>query len=232
MSEYFSNQDWLNSRLGRITASEIHKIFTSGKKKDELFGQTALTYLREKAAEILTQEVKEDVNARQMEWGKSHEYEACAAFQEWLGKEGIYYGAGNPKFFEHGDFEGCSPDWEIAGEIGADMKCPYNSAEHLKNLTIEGSEGLAVERWEYYCQLQHAMIIRGWECAYFVSYDPRFVYDHMKLRVIPVLPNPEWRKEYNARIPKAIDLLTDMVTKFARPMIAHHEPELNATIIQ
>lgn len=233
MSEYFSNQEWLNARLGRFTASEIHKIFVSGKKKDELLGVGAMTYIRTKAAEILTQEVKDDIDFKQAEWGKSHEAEACAAFEKWLGKSGQYYGAGNPMFFEHGDFEGCSPDWEIESEEGADMKCPYNSAEHLKNLTLESAEDLANERWEYYCQLQFSMKMRGWKVAYFVSYDPRFVYDWMQLKVITVYPDQEWREELSKRLPAATKALKAMVKKFTNPvLLASHDNQVGATIIE
>jgi hypothetical protein len=233
MSEYFDNREWLQSRLGRFTASEIHKLSVPGKKKGEIFGVGAMTYIRTKAAEILTQEVKDEVDFKQAEWGKAHEAEACAAFESWLGTTGVYYGGGNPVFFEYGDFEGCSPDWEIEEEVGADMKCPYNSAEHMKNLLLESAEDLAKERWEYYCQLQYSMLIRGWKVAYFVSYDPRFVYDWMKLKVIQVYPDPEWLEDYSMRIPLAIEELKEMVRKFSNPVIlASHDNQVGATIIE
>lgn len=230
MSEYFSNQDWLNARLGRFTASEIHKLFVSGRKKDELFGQTALTYIRTKAAEILTQEVKEESDFKQAEWGKNHEVEACAAFEKATGLTGSYYGASNPTFFESGDYAGCSPDWE-GNRVGSDFKCPYNSAEHLKNLGLQSSDDLKAERWEYYCQLQFSMQIMNWDVSYFVSYDPRFVYDWMQLKIITVYPDNEWYAELNERLPKAIEILTNMVTSIKPVAIATYDPQTKTTIV-
>lgn len=230
MSEYFSNQDWLNARLGRFTASEIHKLFVSGRKKDEIFGQTALSYIRTKAAEILTQEVKEESDFKQAEWGKNNEAEACAAFEKVTGLTGFYYGCGNPMFFEHGDYAGCSPDWE-GNRVGSDFKCPYNSSEHLKNLGLNSAEDLKAERWEYYCQLQFSMLIRGWKCAYFVSYDPRFVYDWMQIKIITVHPDIEWIGECGTRTEKAIELLTTMVTSIKPVAIATYDPQTKATIV-
>lgn len=221
-------------RLGRYTASEIHKLFVSGKKKDELFGQGAMTYIRTKAAEILTQEVKEDQDFKQAEWGKSHEAEAWQRFEKETGLSGEYYGAGNPKFFPVGDFLGYSPDWLTVpiGEAVADIKCPYNSSEHLKNLMLQSAADLEKERWEYYCQLQFSMLHSGSKCAYFVSYDPRFVYDWMQIKILTIYPDKAWIDEYNKRIEPAIEELKRLIKTLTGTMIAHYDSEVGATIVE
>lgn len=223
--------DWLYARIGRLTASEIHKLFVSGKKKDELFGQGALTYIRTKAAEILTQEIKDEVDFKQAEWGKSNEAEAVARFEKETGIRGEYFGAGNPKFFPIGDYLGFSPDW-INELYVSEIKCPWNSAEHLKNLMLQSAEDLSNERWEYYCQLQMAMYHHGALEGFFVSYDPRFAMEHMQIKIIEVSADENWIEEYNKRIPAAIELLKEMVTKFINPIVATYDNEVNATIIQ
>lgn len=219
---YFENKQWLMDRLGRFTGSEIHKLFTGGRKKGETFGQTAKSYITAKAAEILTQEVKEESDFKQAEWGKNHEFFAYELFQKETGLTGEYYGAANPKFFSQGDFLGVSPDWKDEYSV-ADFKCPFNSSEHLKNLMLNGQEDLKEERFEYYCQLQMSMQILGKKNAYFVSYDDRFAYDYLKIKIIEVLPDSEWIEEYKQRIDLAIEILKDFLKLVIR------EEKINAT---
>lgn len=232
MSEYFSNDTWLMERLGRFTASEVHKLFVGGKKKDEFFGKGAQTYIRQKAAEIITCEVKQDVDFKQAEWGKANEPEACKAFEEALGVSGSYYGVANPKFFPSGEHAGGSPDWESDSE-GADFKCPFNSDVHLENLLINSVEEYIEKRWEYYCQGQANMHTRGWKQFYAVSYDPRMPLP-LQLKIIAFGPDATWVKEYEERIYRAGEeklAMIDMLTSRS-VMIAQRDEEIAATIIE
>jgi hypothetical protein len=216
MEKNYFNQDtidWLAKRCGRFTASEIHKLFVGGRKKDELFGQGAMTYIRTKAAELLTMEVKEEVNFKQAEWGKANETDGVRALEEYLGINGIHYGIVNPEFFNYGDYAGGSPDWESLDQVdGADIKCPFDSGEHVKNLMILSAEELKAERWEYYCQGQMNMRIRGWEKFHFVSYDPRMVEPALRLKVITIYPDAEWTREFSYRLTEAISLVKSIVS--------------------
>lgn len=205
MENYFDNKDWLSQRLGRFTASEVHKLFANARTKGELFGAAAKTYIRQKAAEILTQEVKAEFTSAPTEWGKANEAEACKMFEEISSITGNHYGGANPKFFPYGEFEGGSPDWEsLCGKHGADFKCPYNSDEHLLNLMLKSADELKDARWEYYCQLQHSMYRRGWQSAFFVSYDPRMALEQQRIKIITVYPDAAWRTEFDQRIEAAV----------------------------
>lgn len=57
------SKDWLVARLGNFTGSRIGDLMTSGKKKGELFGKTALSYIYEVAAErnLLPKYIKDDL---------------------------------------------------------------------------------------------------------------------------------------------------------------------------
>lgn len=236
MEHYFQSFEWLQKRLGRFTASEIHKLFNSGRSKTQLFGDTAMTYIRTKVAEILTQEVKEEVDFKQAEWGKANEIDAMREFEKAIGISGNYYGVGDPQFFQLGDWCGGSPDWESKDlEHGADFKCPYNSAEHLKNLTIKSAAELEDKRWEYYCQGQMNMKVRGWKQFHFVSYDPRFVDPRFQLKVITVYPDHAWLQDFDLRIKAAVEEIEKMLNVLDPSfsiITAHHDEEVNATIIQ
>lgn len=233
---YFDNYEWLQKRLGRFTASEIHKLFVSSKKKDRFFGDTAMSYIRAKVAELLTMEVKEESDFKQAEWGKAHEYEGVREFEKAIGRTGNYYGVANPQFFNHGKYAGGSPDWEIPDEEGADIKCPYNSAEHVKNLELT-SASFPDERWEYFCQGQMNMYMRGWKVFYFVSYDPRIVEKHLKLKIITIYPDEQWVREFNERLGKAVEELERIIANINRPsmhlaLIAQRDNINDLTIVE
>lgn len=232
MENYF-NQDtiaWLQQRLGRFTSSEIHKLFVGGKKKGELFGVGATTYIRTKAAELLTMEVKEEIDFRQAEWGKANEYDAVKAFEQKIGIEGNYYGIATPTFFPHGEYAGGSPDWESKNvSDGADVKCPFNTAEHVKNLLLNAVDSFKDERWDYYCQGQMNMYIRGWERFHFVSYDPRMIEPALRLKIITFYPDSEWIKEFNERLSAAIEEVTRIIESIEVVLI-EHDPEVNAAV--
>lgn len=235
MSEhYFDNYDWLKARLGRFTASEVWKLFQKGKKKEELFGTTAMSYIRLKAAELLTMDVKPEVDFKQAEWADSLEGEAVAEFEKLIGRKGNYYGISNPTFFNHGGYAGGSPDWEIENEEGADVKCPFNSAEHVKNLLLKSVDEFKEERWEYYCQGQMLMYIRKWKQFHFVSYDPRMIEKKFKLRTLVMYPDSEWVKEFNLRLGMAIEKLGEMVNEVdgeLSVLVANYDTQTKATII-
>ncbi len=52
------SEEWYAQRLGKFTASRFGDLMTNGRKKDEVLGATAVSYIYEKAAEILTGRTK------------------------------------------------------------------------------------------------------------------------------------------------------------------------------
>ena len=68
---------------GKISGSRFKAMMTSGRKKDEVFGATALTLAKRIAFERLDLILEEDnfVNSA-MQWGIDHEDEAIATFEQ------------------------------------------------------------------------------------------------------------------------------------------------------
>ncbi len=221
---------WLQFRCGRFTASEIHKLFTSGRRgmtDDELkeakenkskrttvttlFGDGALTYILEKASERLTMDVKAEIDSRPTNWGKEHEWDAKESYIE-QGYGGEYFGIHNPRFFEFGEDFGCSPDFlNLKKKYGADFKCPYNSSEHLVNLTLKTQEDFKNKRWEYYCQLQYTMYKLNLDRYDFVSYDKRYREKKYQLKILAIEPDKEWVDECKMREGGAVKLLNEII---------------------
>lgn len=152
-------------RLGRFTGSEIHKLM--GAKG---FGKTGQTYIQEKVAEFLTgQPIKPEFSAASTQWGIDHELDAQLHFESATGLKIL-----KSETLNNGSICG-TPDGLIENEeIGFEIKCPFNSGNHLKNLLLETPEDLFKLRTEYYWQCVAYMWLTGFKKWKFCSYDPRF----------------------------------------------------------
>jgi hypothetical protein len=165
------NQDlWQEARLYRFTASEIHKLMGSSRSGDTL-SKNAETFVYEKAAEILTGQRKA-IFGDALTWGVEHEADAFNYFSRITFDEFTYYGGETYVFIPYGYHSGYSPDG-LSKDAILEIKCPYNSAIHLKNFTIYDADSLKALHPEYYWQMQLGMIASDLDKGYFVSYDPR-----------------------------------------------------------
>lgn len=165
-----SQDEWLEARQTRFTASVIHKLM--GKPRNGgLLSKTAETFVYEKAAEILTGQCK-PVYGDALDWGIEHEKEAFEVFQGESFAEYTYYGGETYAFIPYGKYGGYSPDALNEHRL-LEIKCPYNSAIHLKNFTITDGEMLKKVHPEYYWQMQFGMIATDLNEGVFISYDPR-----------------------------------------------------------
>lgn len=140
------------------------------KNKSEYLSETAKSFVFEKAAEYLTGE-KSEIYGRALDWGKEHEKEAFHYFSQKTDEFYTYYGAETYTFITYGEWGGYSPD--ALGEQLIEIKCPFNSGNHLQNFFIEDNAQMKSKRTEYYWQIQMGLIATELESGLFVSYDPR-----------------------------------------------------------
>ena len=69
--------EWFVSRFGFFSGSEVGKLMTKSKKKDQIFGDTALSYIMKKMGERdLIDEIKTDEEAKALAKEKGIEFEA------------------------------------------------------------------------------------------------------------------------------------------------------------
>jgi len=177
-----NEQNWLETRKGKFTASEIHKLM-GGSRSGGLLSQTAETYVYEKCAELLTGEIK-NTYAPALDWGKEYELEAFNCFSKNSFESMSYYGGENYVFIPYGIYSGYSPDG-LSDKSILEIKCPYNSGNHLKNFSINDAESLKKIRPEYYWQMQLGMIAANLDNGYFVSFDPRMP-DNKQLHIAEI----------------------------------------------
>lgn len=234
---YQQQEQWLAERCGKFTASEIHKLMQRGRSKDQYFGQTALTYIRNKTAEILTQEPvgsKLDGLAA-IEWGASKELEAVLLFEQQTKLKVEYFGAANPKFFEYSTLAGGSPDG-LTDDAILEVKAPYNSGEHFDHLILTNAKDLKDCKPEYYWQMQANMLFTGKAKGYFISYDPRYPIPAHQLKIVLIDLNEVDIKELQERIVAAekqvkenLNLVKDL--PFPSVIVAEMDKETGSTII-
>lgn len=220
MDMFQEHDAWLEQRLGKFTASEIWKLVESG-RGGEYFGKGAKTYIRLKAAEILTLEPNNGgrVNGNALEWGSAHEFEALDRFAKETGFEVDYFGGASPKFFEYTAFSGGSPDAIIQGNTVGEVKCPYNSGEHIEHLLLNDAEDLKSYYPEAYWQLTFNMICTGLSKAIFISYDPRYADESLQLKTIAfelIDTDADLIKERVAEAEKQLSLMVSMVREMIK----------------
>lgn len=171
ISTNLNEETWLQLRQSRFTGSEIHKLMGKPKNKSEVLSETAKTYVFEKASVILTG-IQPEIYGRALEWGKTYEKEAFEHYQQSTFEPLTYYGAETFTFIEYNDYSGFSPDG-LGDDYILEIKCPFNSAIHLRNQFIQNAEDLKSVHPEYYWQMQFGMICTATERGVFISYDPR-----------------------------------------------------------
>lgn len=190
-------------RLGRFTASEIHKLMGA-----RGLGKTGETYIYEKVAEFATGEEAHTPFSAAIAWGIEHELEAKLYYEAATGHK-IY--ACNTLFNGH---MSATPDGIVKNEgvldCGFEIKCPYNKSNHLKNLQIKNVDDLAKFRSEYYWQIVAGMWVFELKKWKFCSYDPRFK-EEKRMIVINVHLNDKNLELLKERVAMAKNIYDDIV---------------------
>ena len=149
--------EWHQMRLGKPTASRFGDI-RPGRGGNDRWSQATHTYMRELLVERLTGIWSEAYGAA-IDWGNDYEDDAREAYTAWTGNQV------RQEAFAEKDGIGGSPDGLI-GELGCiEIKCPYNSANHI-NYKLEGCG-------QHMAQIQANIYFNNRKWCDFVSYDPR-----------------------------------------------------------
>ena len=190
--------EWQAQRMGKFTASRFGDLMTSGRKKEEVLGQTALSYIYEKAAEILTGE-RTEAFCKALDWGNEYEPICKAYYSELKGVTIEEVG-----FTLINDYSGASPDGMVDGEL-IEIKCPFNTANHLKT----AFEGYIDPK--YLWQMQGQMMATGALACRFISFDPRIKDERFRLIEIRVEADLEMQEQLRERLEFANDYLRNLL---------------------
>lgn len=197
-------------RLGKFTGSEIHKLMGA-----RGFGKTGETYITEKAAEFLTGEpIKPEFTAASTQWGIDHEFEAKMYFESATGAKIFETGTIENKYI-CGTPDGIIEDYHKNSKqesCGFEIKCPYNSGNHLKNFLMQNANDLLVLRPEYYWQIIAYMWLAGFSKWKFCSYDPRFK-EEKRMLILNIDLIPEHLELLKNRVVEATLIYNNIISK-------------------
>lgn len=177
--------DWYRARLGYITGSQVGSLMKSGRAKDKVFSDTALTYLYQLAGErSLNPEIVKDDNmftfyieqttsqSKAMRFGTEQEENARAMYVTMTGREvkevglchhpQIKYLASSP--------DGITADGDVKGCV--EIKCPTLSTYSKYVAEIHDNESLKKVNPDYFFQCQNHMACTDTIFCDFIVYCP------------------------------------------------------------
>jgi putative phage-type endonuclease len=180
------DDDWYAARLGKATASRFKDAIAA--LKSGAPAQAQRDYLTELVVERLTQAPIQRYTTAAMTWGTEQEPAARAAYERVTGR--IVEETG---FVAHDTLmAGCSPDGLIDWDGLIEIKCPWNTANHIETL-LNGMPA------EHIPQVQGQMWITGREWCDFVSYDPRMP-EPLQLHVQRIHRDPSFIADLEAKV--------------------------------
>ena len=181
--------EWHRMRCGCITGSKVADIMKAGRKKDEIFSETAKAYLFQVAGERLFNPTflnddgivqdyidQVSVNTKAMQWGADQEDAAKSLFMQMNFPEGEMAELSSCKHDTIPHFA-ASPDGAIYGRDGEDLKiievkCP-NINTYMKYRTlIHDAASLKETEPKYYWQMMAEMSCTGAKGGIFIVYCP------------------------------------------------------------
>lgn len=196
-------EEWDKMRIGRFTSSEMYRLITPPKTKEDKdagkLSETALTYVNEKVAETLTGMAKQNSYAYPLVYGKETEAQAIEVFCERTGF--IWDEIG---FVSFGDHAGGSPDGIINETDILEVKCPYAIDTQVDYLQLTDQWDLMRLKPAYYWQCMSNLLFTGKERAHFVSFDPRYP-DKQQIVHIVIKPITDDFQKITDKIAKAVE---------------------------
>ena len=198
-------EEWLRSRLGKLTASRFKDIV--GRKKNGDYYEKRQSYMIELIAERLTGMMADKFMYGPMQWGIETEPAALTAYAAKTGEEVTRTG-----FVDHPriPMSGCTPDGLVGYDGLVEVKCP-ESRTHIEYLINR------VAPEDYLPQMNWQMACTGRAWVDFASFDPRMP-EGLRLFVVRVERD---EKQIAAYEQDAMDFLKEMAWMIQRVESGH-----------
>lgn len=213
---------WFRARLGLITGSRVGDLMKSSRKKDEMFGDTAKSYIYQLAAERdMNPAIVEDeelfemylqqvgFSSKAVEWGSLQEENARKLYIEKTGRNmvetGLCIHPSIPNF-------GSSPDGYFYGDDGEkgtlEIKCPNQNTFMKYKVEVTDNAGLLLAKPEYFFQCQSHMMVTGASWCDFVVYCP---FQSNPIIIVRILPDNSCFDMIEKRIRIANDIINELI---------------------
>jgi len=181
------SEEWLQARVGKVTASRVHDIIATIKSGGP--SASRKTYMGELIAERLTGAAAPTYQSAAMAYGSECEADARFAYAIHTGFEVEEVG-----FVPHPTIvqAGCSPDGLVGKNGLVEIKCP-NTATHVD--TVLGGKVPI----EYITQCQFQMACTGRQWVDWVSYDKRLP-EHLRMDLRRIVRDDDVIERLNAAV--------------------------------
>lgn len=209
--------EWHTARLGFFTGSEVGKLMTKSRKKNETFGDTAVSYIMKKMGErLLIDEVRTDeevfneyqyvnsISSRAMQFGTENEPIARKLIMKELGE--TFEEVGSIPHPEVPWFSSSPDGLSTDGKIALEIKCPNVETFMRYRCFVRDADTLKNENSTYYYQALSHMAVTGASVCIFVIFNPFLKHP---LYWFKVERNEESIQELIDRITLANDFIDD-----------------------
>ena len=155
------SDEWFDARLGRFTASQIHRLL--GKEGLKRTKDSIDNYAFEKAVETLYGKEEESFVSVDMQRGITQEPLAFALFKDLKGFD--FLNTEEVGFYKFGKHAGASPDGKVSNNSNLEIKCPRRN-KFFKLV----ANGISEVGNDYIAQMQMQMLCTGTDKTYFINY--------------------------------------------------------------
>lgn len=216
--------EWHRLRIGCFTGSKIGDLMKSGRKKEQIFGDTAMSYIFKVAAERMLNPVfvnddelfgqyveQQQVYSKAIIWGQEQEDNA----KDLLMKKNPEWELADLSSCKHDTikFYAASPDgliYDRKEQMIVEVKCP-NPDTHIKYVScIKDNDTLKATKPEYYYQMQAEMDCTNTPKGIFVSYCPWLTHP---IHIVPIARDEEAIILIQSRVKQANELVEDIINK-------------------
>ena len=212
---------WMKDRLGSFNGSAIGDLMTSGRKKDELFGQTALTYIYSIASErdLLKAYLEDDYlwevyqeqvsfSNKYTDFGHEQEPIAIELYEKVTGRQceetervlhpTIPHYAASPDRFAY----------DGKDRIVVEVKSPTPKVYMKYRHEIKDNETLKAVEPRYYYQVQAELHVSGCKEADFVCFCP---FLNHPIHIVRITADEQVQKDIEHRISEAEKIIESIL---------------------
>lgn len=182
------------------------------------------TFVLEKVIGELTDTEPDHFENRAMRWGKEWEETAVKEFMRRTGIKVDHYGENQIFVDQESEYLnpslpktiiphiGCTPDGLIGDDAGIETKCPDSKQHILYMQEIKDAETLKETYPEAYWQCQGTMYRTGRSAWFFVSFDPRFKQEKLRMLIVKVKRNDDDIEKLERRLKIAVTKKIEQVS--------------------
>lgn len=221
MNNTQGEKSWFVSRLGKFTGSAIGDLMAKGKKKDDIFGQKAMTYIYDVAAErnLLQAYIDDDylwdiyqnqvsVSNKYLTWGHDNEPLAVEMYESMTGR--VCEEVGSISHPHIPNFA-ASPDrltTDNGKPLVVEIKSPMPKTFMLYKAEVKDNASLLAAKPEYYWQIQAELSVTGYKEADFVCFCP---FLKNPLHIVRITADEDAQKEIEFRIAEAEKIIKNLI---------------------